>query len=675
MVPASVAERFNMHRMYGLAALAIVVSLLSPAVGAQQPQDRQPPVFRAGAHFVRVDVYPSRDGRPLAGLRAEDFELLEDGKAQTIETFEFIEFPTYTTNADRRDPNSQRGGFELARDPQYRIFVLYLDAFHVAFSGSNRVSLPIVEFLNRMVGPSDLFGVLTPAQTPDDLMLGQLTQTVSQQLTDHPMWGIADRYEPQPGEIELEAAFPRPRGLAQYLIALRRLDKVYSDLEGLVARLGDLRDERKNIVFFSDALGSPRPGFSQMAIDPTGGTGVPPRIGVNSDGKLTLGRLNKGEIDMRAAEIERTRLTSIDFERRFRDLLRSARQANVSFYTVRPGGLDANYSLMSTAISNLQLLAEETDGAAVSGSNDVRPGLRRIADDQSSHYVLGYYTSNTNWNGATRQITVKLRSTGENLRARREYRAPTEAEMAAIRNVRSAADAPAAAPSPVATALDTLARLRPAAPFSAYGTAVGSDVAIVAEIAAAEIEGGRWKQGADVQVMLAEDKGETRVAKGRIEPGARGTVIKVAVGSQAGPWQAMVRITGSGQPPQTDSVMIARRGGTLLGDPIAYRAGAPASAPWRALAAFHLRRTERLRIDWPVLAEVTSHDGRLLDRKGQPLDVPVTVESSGEGSSKIVTATLNLAPLSIGEYVVELTARSGETVERKLVAIRVSMAR
>lgn len=663
-----------MRSAHELAALAILVSLLSPAIGAQQPQERQPPVFRAGAHFVRVDVYPSRDGRPLVGLRAEDFELLEDDRPQTVETFEFIEFPTYTTNADRRDPNSQRGGFELARDPQYRIFVLYLDAFHVASDGSRRVSLPIVDFLNRMVGPRDLFGVLTPAQRPADLMLGQLTQTISQQLTDHPLWGLADRYMPQPGELELEAAFPRPPGLAPYLIALRRFDKVYSDLEGLVARLGDLRDERKNIVFFSDTLPSPRPGFSQMAIDPTGRSGAPPRIGVNEDGKLTLGRRNAGEIDMRRAEIERTRLTSIDFERRFRDLLRSARQANVSFYTVRPGGLDMNYSLMSTGISNLHVLAEQTDGTAVSGSNDVRPGLRRIADDHSSHYVLGYYTSNTTWNGAARQITVKLRSTGEKLRARREYRAPTEAEMAAIRDARTTAAA-SAAPSPMTTALDTLARLRPAAPFTAYGTAGAGVVAIVAEIAAAEIEGGRWKEGADVQVLLAEESGDTRVAKGRIEPGARGTVIKVPVGSQAGPWQAMVRIAGSGQPSQTDSVTIARRAGTLLGDPIAYRAPASAAAPWRPLAAFHFRRTERLRVEWPALADVTSHDARLLDRKGQPLEVPVTVTTSGEGTSKLVVATLNLAPLGIGEYVVELTARGGETVERELVAIRVSMAR
>ena len=654
------------------AALALLVTLGSPAFRAQEPQQRQPPVFRAGAHFVRVDVYPTRDGQPLTGLTRADFELLEDGKPQAIETIEFVESPIWTTNADRRDPNSQRAGFELARDPQYRIFVVYLDAFHVASDGSRRVSLSIVDFLNRMIGPRDLFGVLTPAQTVNDLMLGQLTQTVSQQLTDHANWGLADRRAPQPGELELEAAFAP--ALAAYLIALRRLDKVYSDLEALVSRLGDLRDERKNIVFFSDSLPSPRTGFSQTAIDPTGGSGAPPRIGVSSEGTLTLGP-RAGELDRRALDNERVRLTSIDFDRRFRELLRSARRANVSFYTVRPGGLDAHYTLMSGGISNLRVLAEETDGTAVAGSNDVRPGLKRVADDLSSHYVLGYYTSNTTWNGATRQITVKLKATGQKLRARREYRAPTEAEMASIRTAGAPAGAPPPAPSPIGAALDALARLRPAAPFAAYGTASPGEVSIVAEIAAAEIEGGRWKQGADVQVMLSDDKGDTRVANGRIEPGARGTLIKVAVSPQSASWQALVRLSAASHPPLTDSISLARGTGRLLGDPIAYRAAAAAAVPWRPLATFHFRRTERVRLEWPGIAPVDGHEARLLDRKGQPLEVPIAVTTRADGTATVVVADLNLAPLSIGEYVIELTAKSGDITERKLVAIRVSMAR
>ena len=50
-------------------------------------------------------------------------------------------------------------------------------------------------------------------------------------------------------------------------MALRRLDKVYSDLEGLVEMLGELREERKNIIFFSDSLYSPPAEFRDIAMD------------------------------------------------------------------------------------------------------------------------------------------------------------------------------------------------------------------------------------------------------------------------------------------------------------------------------------------------------------------------------------------------------------------------
>jgi VWFA-related protein len=500
-----------------------------------------------------------------------------------------------------------------------------------------------------------------------------LTQTIDQQLMDHPTWGIADRYEPQPGEVELEAAFPQNRALVSRLIALRRLDKVYSDLEDLIARLGDLRDERKNIVFFSDFLASPGTNFSDLSIDPLGRTGAPPPVGVSSEGKLTLGPRNGAEPDRRWAENERARLTSIDFGQRFRDLLRSARQANVSFYTIRPGGLDPGYSMLAEGISNLHMLAEQTDGQAVAASNDIRPGMKKVADDLSSHYVLGYYSSNTTWNGATRQITVKLKATGEKLRARREYRAPTEAEMASLNQ--AVAGAPAApSSSPAVSALDALARLRPAARMSAYGVATAKGVAIVAEIAAAEIEGGRWKQGAEVQVMLSTAKGDTLTGKGRIEPGARGTVVTIPADAGTGPWEATVRVRSEADAPEMDTVSVAPGRGTLLGDPIAYRAGAPASSPWRPLAAFHFRRTERIRIEWPMISAVEGYEARLLDRKEQPLQIPVTL-AARDGEPRVLVADVNLAPLSIGDYLLEVTAKSGGTVERKLLAIRVLNAR
>src|SRR4029079_13938679 len=86
----------------------------------QQTQAQQRPVFRGGTHFVRVDAYPAQDGKIVEGLKPEDFEILEDGKPRTIASLDFIRFDTFTPEAERRNPSSQRDGFELAGDPRYR---------------------------------------------------------------------------------------------------------------------------------------------------------------------------------------------------------------------------------------------------------------------------------------------------------------------------------------------------------------------------------------------------------------------------------------------------------------------------------------------------------------------------------------------------------------------------
>ena len=297
---------------------------------------------------------------------------------------------------------------------------------------------------------------------------------------------------------------------------------------------------------------------------------------------------------------ERARLLSIDFSQRFRDLLRRARQGNVSFYTVRPGGLDPNVSMMDDGLSNLQVLAEQTDGIAVLNTNDLRTGMTKIANDLSSHYVLGYYTNNSKWDGGTRKITVRLKGTGKAIRARREYRAPTEEDMAALRSATAAAAAPAG-PSAPQLALSALSRVSPSSRLNAYGTVIGNEVAIVAEIAAAEIEGGRFKQGAEVDVLFsAKDGGEPVALKGKIEPGSRGTVIKVPTNAATGPWQAVVRMRGEDNLSDSDTVAIERPTGALLGKPLAYRAASAAASAYKPLAAFQFRRTERVRLEWPV---------------------------------------------------------------------------
>ena len=292
----------------GLATAAL--SALQSQPPAQPPQQ---PTFRTGVNLVRVDAYPSRNGKIIEGLKADDFEVFEDGAPQKIESLQFVEFPQHTPAGERRDPNSQRDGFALAADPSYRVFVVYLDNLHVNFADSHRSRVPLITFLNQVLGPKDLFGVMTTVQRPQDLILGQQTLMIEEQLTKYWDWGRGARVLEDDEDLMLQACFG---GKAAELIVRRRMDEVFSDLEGLSTLLAGIREERKNILLVSNGWVLPGRSTLTERIKPQ-----MPAVGVSKEGKLTIGGGRPGEVSERWCQEQLQRLTSIDFQQRQRDLL------------------------------------------------------------------------------------------------------------------------------------------------------------------------------------------------------------------------------------------------------------------------------------------------------------------------------------------------------------------
>ena len=74
----------------------------------------------------------------------------------------------------------------------------------------------------------------------------------------------------------------------------------------------------------------------------------------------------------------------------------------------------------------------------------------------------------------------------------------------------------------------------------------------------------------------------------------------------------------------------------------------------------------------PSDLELDRREARLLGRNGEPLPVPVTLTEREVNGRPVVAADVNLAPLTDGEYAIELTVGAGATVEKRVVAIRVS---
>jgi hypothetical protein len=82
-------------------------------------------------------------------------------------------------------------------------------------------------------------------------------------------------------------------------------------------------------------------------------------------------------------------------------------------------------------------------------------------------------------------------------------------------------------------------------------------------------------------------------------------------------------------------------------------------------------RSDRVRLEWPLLQAVDAADARLLDRRGQPLAVRLAVVQSGSDDKRIAAVELALASLARGDYLVELLVRARNGTERKLMALRV----
>jgi VWFA-related protein len=413
---------------------ALIVALPSVQQQTDQPQQR-PPVFRGGTQLVRVDAYPTgKDGRIIEGLTADDFEVFEDGKPQKVETFEFDTFQTWTPEGERKDPASQQAAYDLAADPSWRVFVIVIDRAAYGMAGQEELRGPLHEFINRDLGPRDLFDVLTTDNEWIDLKLGQQT-TGPDSILDTKTWMDPAYAERQ----QLDALCAGP---------LKHLDDEYALLEGLVKLLGMIREEKKSILFVSTGLRTPRPGQGgngprSLAVPAGGPTGVH----TSPVGGMGHGDAIGGRSQNDSCEIERRRLDNIDFERRFHDLLADARHANVAFYPINPLGLEAvplhmerttaapargtfnELNAIERRNDSLLELAENTDGLAIVNTNDMTKGVRKIADAVSAYYILGYYPTNSKIDGTVRNITVRLKSTGKSVRARHQYLAPTPREV------------------------------------------------------------------------------------------------------------------------------------------------------------------------------------------------------------------------------------------------------
>jgi VWFA-related protein len=625
------------------------------AHGGQSSQDPQPSVFRTAADFVRVDMYPTRNGELVTDLRPEEVEVFEDGVRQRIETFEHVRVPATAAALAQAEPEAPA---EPSEDARSRVFVIFIDTHSTRLEGQSELRLALVRFLDQLLGPTDLVGLMTPEMRASDLALGRRATVISDLANDE-RWLRRIAGPENLKDFAWENCYPSqsPRAVSGRLAEMRARHQgkdTMGALHDLVAHLRDLREERKAVLLVT--AGWPFTEASVLA---------------------TPGRVESESCAADRRVLERTNFTSL-----LKDLAKAANRANVSFYPVNsrreqrfPPELRASTRAflrqsdkraIETIQDQLESLAEETDGMAEVKTTNLAAITERIMTDTSAYYLLAYQSSNSKADGRFRSITVKINRAGVRVRARRGYGGETPPPVLIPEEPLRAKPV---LDERVVTALTSVERFDSSAPFwgrsSAWdgpGAASGA-FWYIGEIGAQTRAQLQWTAGATVEiVVLASDK--TQVMTRTFDLGPLDSSFSVRVPEEgalaAGDYAVRVRL----RPTSEDAVSVVHdtlrvtldAGPVSLGEAVLWRRGPSTRLNYLQTADPRFRRTERLRLELPTTSDDMA-TARVLDRAGQPLQIPAEVSERADAAGEFqwIVVDTPVAALAPGDYAIEVT--------------------
>jgi VWFA-related protein len=668
-----------------------------PAGGDQQNQQ---PVFRGSINFVRVDVIvDDKKDQPVTNLTQADFEVLEDGKPQSVEQFSLIKVdgnprpgaPPPSVIRSRNDEEL------IANREDVRVFVFFFDDYHVRRANSMTVRAPLTRFVQNQLRPNDIVALMYPLSPVSDLTFTRNHDLVMGAINNFE--GRKFDYTPR-NQIE--------QGYMRYStdqIERIRNDVVMGALQGLSVRLGSLREGRKSVIFVSE-------GFTAM---------LPPqmrRADASAPADPIQTAIASGAQDS-SREITAEWFGQTDVYSRMRDVIDSANRNNTSFYSLDPRGLapfeygfddlpsgpPPSFATDSRALrmtqDTLRSLSEETDGKAIVNRNTLEQGLTQVVRDSSYYYLLGYTSQAAN-DGKFHQITVRVKKRDVNVRARRGFWAITPDDA-----IKVAKPTPEVA-KPVQTALASISTSVQAGKYvrTWVGTERGDGgktrVTLVWEPLTFP-PGDRREPAGRVSLLAATAAGDL-VYRGRaperpIVPspttgslGSTGPTVAAAAPApqrltfDAAPGKVELRLTVEGATGgtldseiQSIEVPDFTSPGVTLSTPRLYRARTlpelrsitanPDAVP---SAGREFSRSDRVLVRFSAYgpgSERPEAMAVLLNRAGQKIsDVPIT-PSAVAGTTHEITLGLNTIPP--GEYLVEVTVKGASGETKTLIPLRV----
>lgn len=360
----------------------------------QTPPTEPPPVtFRVEVDYVEVDaLIADAQGNLVSDLRAEDFEVLEDGKPQKISAFSLVNIPI------ERAPRPLFATRPVEMDVQTndhvegRIYLLVLDDVHTDFTRTPRVVAAARRFIEENFGTNDLAAVVFTGRGED-----------AQDFTND--------------QRLLIRAIEKFNGRKLQSATLNRIQGARVDPNTSTLGPGDDADQQERAFRARNAMNTVRRLSEFMA-------------GVRGRRKAML-LVGEGiDYDIyEAVGLLGSTASSVLLDTH--EAIAAATRGNVSIYAIDPRGLitgaedliQTSSTFPGAGLRNMQeelrlsqdslrVLAANTGGFAAVNRNDLDGAFDRIVRENSSYYVLGFYSDNARRSGRYRKLEVRVKRPG-----------------------------------------------------------------------------------------------------------------------------------------------------------------------------------------------------------------------------------------------------------------------
>ena len=123
--------------------------------------ERRPVIFRVEVDYVEVDAFVTdAQGNPVNDLTADDFEVLEDGKPQKVTSFSLVNIPIERAERPLFAGQPIEPDVQTNDHVEGRIYLIVLDDLHTDFTRTPRVKAAARRFIEQNFGTNDLAAVV-----------------------------------------------------------------------------------------------------------------------------------------------------------------------------------------------------------------------------------------------------------------------------------------------------------------------------------------------------------------------------------------------------------------------------------------------------------------------------------------------------------------------------------